>query len=67
MYDFQRCRRPFSWPGVRVVQFMGQLPACRIPISPDRILPVQGYLAHKETPTPLRPPLDPRQRLTVGS
>ena len=28
---------------------------------------VQGYLAHKETPAPLGPPEDPRQRPTVGS
>ena len=28
---------------------------------------VQGYLAHKKTPTPLRPPWDPRHRPTVGS
>ena len=28
---------------------------------------LQGYLAHKETPTPLGPPLDPRHRPTVGS
>ena len=28
---------------------------------------VQGYLAHKQTPTPLGPPSDPRHRPTVGS
>jgi len=28
---------------------------------------VQGYLAHKKTPTPLGPPQDPRHRPTVGS
>ena len=28
---------------------------------------VQGYLAHKETLTPLGPPQDPRHRPTVGS
>ena len=28
---------------------------------------LQGYLAHKKTPTPLGPPYDPRQRSTVGS
>ena len=28
---------------------------------------LQGYLAHKETPTPLRPPSDPRHSPTVGS
>jgi len=26
---------------------------------------LQGYLAHKKTPTPLGPPEDPRHRLTV--
>ena len=26
---------------------------------------VQGYLAHKKTPTALGPPLDPRHRATV--
>ena len=30
-------------------------------------LGVQGYLAHKKTPTPLGPPQDPRQRPTEGS
>ena len=29
--------------------------------------PVQGYLAHKKTPTPLGPPQDPWYRPTVGS
>ena len=28
---------------------------------------VQGYLAHKRTPTPLGPSYDPRHRPTVGS
>jgi len=28
---------------------------------------LQGYLAHKKTPTPLGHPKDPRHRLTVGS
>ena len=28
---------------------------------------LQGYLAHKKTPTPLGPPKDPRHRPTVGS
>ena len=28
---------------------------------------LQEYLAHKKAPDPLRPPLDPRQRPTVGS
>ena len=28
---------------------------------------IQGYLAHKKTPTPLGPPQDPRHRPTVGS
>ena len=28
---------------------------------------LQGYLAHKKTPTPLRAPQDPWHRLTVGS
>ena len=28
---------------------------------------VQGYLAHKNTPTTLVPPQDPRHRPTVGS
>ena len=28
---------------------------------------LQGYLAHKEMPTPLGPPLNPRHRPTVGS
>jgi len=28
---------------------------------------LQGYLAHKKTPTPLGPPYDPRHRPTVGS
>ena len=29
--------------------------------------PVQGYLAHKKTPTPPVPPKDPEQKLMVGS
>ena len=28
---------------------------------------IQGYLAHKKTPTPLGPPQDPRHRPTLGS
>ena len=28
---------------------------------------IQGYLAHKKTPAPLRPLSDPRHRSTVGS
>ena len=28
---------------------------------------LQGYLAHKKTPTPLEPPYDPRHKPTVGS
>ena len=28
---------------------------------------IQGYLAHKKTPTPVGPPSDPRHRPTVGS
>ena len=30
-------------------------------------LRIQGYLAHKKTPTPLGPPYDPRHGPTVGS
>jgi len=29
--------------------------------------PLQGYLAHKKTPTPQGPPYDPKHRPTVGS
>ena len=29
--------------------------------------PMKGYLAHEKTPTPLRPPPDPRHMPTVGS
>ena len=32
-----------------------------------KMMVVQGYLAHKKKPTPLRPPYDPRHRPTVGS
>jgi len=28
---------------------------------------LQGYLAHRKTPTPLGPPLDPRHMPTIGS
>jgi len=31
------------------------------------MITLQGYLAHKKTPTPLPTPYDPRHRLTVGS
>jgi hypothetical protein len=33
----------------------------------SEVTPVQGYLAHEKTPTPLGPPEDPRHRPTVGS
>ena len=33
----------------------------------QRGLHLQGYLAHKKTPTPLGPPWDPRYWPTVGS
>ena len=31
------------------------------------VITMQGYLAHKKTPTPLGPPKDPRHRPAVGS
>ena len=33
----------------------------------DLVQDLQGYLAHKKTPTPLCPPYDPRHRPTAGS
>ena len=42
-----------------------------IPRVPDKVVPtpytLQGYLAHKKTPTPLGQPHDPRHSPNVGS
>jgi hypothetical protein len=58
-----------SGSGFRVPGFGFQIPdfGCRVSGSGLRGLGVQGYLAHKKTPTPLGTPWDPRQRPTVGS
>ena len=65
-----------SWFGVRVLgvcaavldarvgDSLGRHESCKIEIH---CFHVQGYLAHKKTPTHLGPPQDPRQRSTVGS
>ena len=38
-----------------------------VPRGGGRYVELQGNLAHEKTPTPLRPPQDPRHRPTVGS
>ena len=38
-----------------------------VKLAPGHDVGVQGYLAHKKTPTLLGPPLDPGHRPTVGS
>ena len=49
------------WP-----EFSAERPCVKEPYW-WRSLAVQGYLAHKKTPTPPGPPYDPRHRPTVGS
>ena len=69
MYAANSMLPPKPWPGQNLA-----LTVLNVPNSLDSgaqieacVGTVQGYLAHKKTPTPPGPPLDPRHRPTVGS
>ena len=67
LYTRPRCLEKGPWTAYSSRQDNEHLPG---PLQgprrrPHRIL--QGYLAHKKTPTPLGPPKDPEHGPTVGS